>query len=119
MSGFSYFVRTMDSVIEVIADSWNPWRRLSRMQEPVPIVPAVQPLGSVNYGISPFQPFKTFNRCAPFKALRRFKVQRFKSSRPSVEAVKSAGSIPGGSAYAPGYTLIASTRRPCALAAAH
>ena len=37
----------MDSVIEVIADSWNPWRRLSRMQEPVPIVPAVQPLRSV------------------------------------------------------------------------
>jgi hypothetical protein len=29
-------------------------------------------------GISPFQWFQSFHRFAPFKALRRFKVQKFK-----------------------------------------
>ena len=61
-----------------------------------------------------FQWFQPFNPFAPFEALRQFKVQGCR-----LKPFNSPDLFQWRSGCAPGYTLIASTRRPCALAAAH
>ena len=72
--------------------------------------------------IRPFQSFQSFNRFASFKSLMgdpcfpSIVAWLFWRTLHSLLSRRRAAS---GHSDAPGYTLIASTRRPCALAAAH
>jgi hypothetical protein len=51
--------------------------------KPVPDVPIVQPLRSVQHRISPFQSFQTFNRFAPFKSSKKLRLGRdFEAATP-------------------------------------